>query len=64
MSEEQLKAAETEAKAEVEESVEEISEEDLGGVAGGVGCAAIGNKPLPADVAFSAGASVINILST
>ena len=36
MSEEQLKAAETEATAQVEEGVEEISEEDLGGVAGGV----------------------------
>ena len=37
MSEEQLNAAETEAKAEVEESVEEISEEDLVGVDGGFG---------------------------
>ena len=35
MSEEQLKAAETEATAQAEESVEEISEEDLAGVAGG-----------------------------
>ena len=35
MSEEQLKAAETEATAQVEEGVEEISEEDLAGVAGG-----------------------------
>ena len=36
MSEEQLKAAEAEAKAEQEEgSGEEISEEDLAGVAGG-----------------------------
>ena len=35
MSEEQLKAAETEATAQVEEAVEEISEEDLAGVAGG-----------------------------
>ena len=35
MSEEQLKAAETEAIAQVEEGVEEISEEDLEGVAGG-----------------------------
>ena len=35
MSEEQLKAAETEATAQVEEGVEEISEEDLEGVAGG-----------------------------
>ena len=36
MSEEQLKAAETEATAQVEENVEEISEEALEGVAGGV----------------------------
>ena len=37
MSEEQLKAAETEATtAQVEEGVEEISEEDLAGVAGGI----------------------------
>ena len=35
MSEEQLKAAETETTAQVEENVEEISEEDLEGVAGG-----------------------------
>ena len=35
MSEEQLKPAETEATAQVEENVEEISEEDLAGVAGG-----------------------------
>ena len=35
MSEEQLKAAETEATAQVEDGVEEISEEDLEGVAGG-----------------------------
>ena len=35
MSEDQLKAAETEATAQVEEGVEEISEEDLAGVAGG-----------------------------
>jgi len=37
MSEEQLKAAETEATAQVEDGVEEISEEDLEGVAGGAG---------------------------
>ena len=37
MSEEQLKAAEAEAAAQVEDGVEEISEEDLAGVAGGVG---------------------------
>ena len=36
MSEEQLKAAETEATAQAEESVEEISEEDLEGVDGGI----------------------------
>ena len=35
MSEEQLKATEAEATAQVEEGVEEISEEDLAGVAGG-----------------------------
>ena len=35
MSEEQLKAAEAEAAAQVEDGVEEISEEDLAGVAGG-----------------------------
>ena len=44
MSEEQLKAAETEATAQVEENVEEISEEDLEGVAGG------NNKGLPPGV--------------
>ena len=38
MSEEQLKAAETETEtAQVEDGVEEISEEDLAGVAGGGG---------------------------
>ena len=35
MSEEQLKATETEATAQVEEGVEEMSEEDLEGIAGG-----------------------------
>ena len=35
MSEEQLKAADTEATAQVQENDEEISEEDLEGVAGG-----------------------------
>ena len=35
MSEEQLKAAETEATAQAEVAVEEISEDDLEGVAGG-----------------------------
>ena len=37
MSEEQLKATEAEATAQVEDTVEEISEEDLAGVAGGGG---------------------------
>ena len=37
MSEEQLKAGEDEATAQVEDGVEEISEEDLAGVAGGGG---------------------------
>jgi hypothetical protein len=41
MSEEQLKAAETEATAQVEDAVEEISEEDLAGVAGGGGQTAV-----------------------
>ena len=36
MSEEQLKAADAETTAQVEDSVEEISEEDLEGVAGGI----------------------------
>ena len=35
LSEEQLKAAEAEATAQVEDAIEEISEEDLEGVAGG-----------------------------
>ena len=43
MSEEQLKAAETEATAQAEESVEEISEEDLAGVAGGQVAGGIGS---------------------
>ena len=46
MSEEQLKAAETEATAQAEESVEEISEEDLAGVAGG-GSYVLGVAPDP-----------------
>ena len=37
MSEEQLKATEAEATAQVEDTVEEISKEDLAGVAGGGG---------------------------
>ena len=37
MSEEQLKAAEAEETAQVEEGVEKISEDDLEGVAGGGG---------------------------
>ena len=36
MSEDQLKAAETEATAQVEEGVEDISEDDLEDVAGGI----------------------------
>ena len=43
MSEEQLKAAETEATAQSEDGVEEISEEDLEGVAGGMGLLAMGD---------------------
>ena len=43
MSEEQLKAAETEATAQVEENIEEILEEDLEGVAGGVGFVGMGD---------------------
>ena len=43
MSEEQLKAAEAEATAQVEEAVEEISEEDLEGVAGGYFYPIVGN---------------------
>ena len=46
MSEEQLKAAETEATAQVEDDVVEISEEDLAGVAGGV---RVGNAPTLVD---------------
>ena len=38
MSEEQLKAVETEATEQEEGSGEEISEEDLEGVAGGIPC--------------------------
>ena len=45
MSEEQLKAAETEATAQVEDAVEEISEEDLAGVDGG---GSFGGAPTPA----------------
>ena len=48
MSEEQLKAAETEVTAQVEDGVEEISEEDLEGVAGGFGDGGrgVGYKPI------------------
>ena len=46
MSEEQVKAAEAEATAQVEENVEEISEEDLAGVAGG-GIPAVPALPKP-----------------
>ena len=45
MSEEQLKAAETEATAQAEESVEEISEEDLAGVTGGTTFGAKAGNP-------------------
>ena len=37
MTEEQVQTAETEVTAQVEENVEEISEKDLAGVAGGGG---------------------------
>ena len=47
MSEEQLKAAETEATAQVEEGVEEISEDDLEGVAGGFAGASTTAQPIP-----------------
>ena len=43
MSEEQLKATEAEATAQVEDGVEEISEEDLEGVAGGQVAGGIGS---------------------
>ena len=46
MSEEQFKAAETEATAQVEDAVEEISEEDLAGVAGGLNNREVFNKAL------------------
>ena len=36
MSEEQLKAVETEASAQLDDGVEEVSDDDLEGVAGGV----------------------------
>ena len=49
MSEEQLKAAETEVTAQVEEGVEEISEEDLEGVAGAGGAGYEGSGPLYPD---------------
>ena len=46
MSEEQLKAAVTEATAQVEDGVEEISEEDLAGVDGG-GSYGLRSTPMP-----------------
>ena len=54
MSEEQLKATEAEATAQVEDTVEEISEEDLAGVAGGVVCGGgfPGQPMLPSQVAI------------
>ena len=51
MSEEQLKAAETAATAQVEDGVEEISEEDLEGVAGG-GIFVGGNVGCPSNTIF------------
>ena len=60
MSEEQFKAAETEATAQVEESVEDISEEDLEGVAGGFsGRTIVGVSP----AFFVGGASAPGIVS-
>ena len=48
MSEEQLKAAaETEVSAQLEDGVEEISEEDLDGVAGGASFVGITPQPSP-----------------
>ena len=47
MSEEQLKAAAAEATAQAEESVEEISEEDLEGVAGGTIWVGTTEPPMP-----------------
>ena len=45
MSEEQLKAAETEATAQVEDGFEEISEEDLDGFAGGISAGVMRQEP-------------------
>ena len=60
MSKEKLKAAETEATAQVEEGVEEISEEDLDGVAGGVGYAA---KSLPGNMSAGGGIAGVNFIN-
>ena len=46
MSEEQLKAAAAEATDQVEEGVEEISEEELAGVAGGFAGAVTSTEPI------------------
>ena len=51
MSEEQLKAAETEATAQLEEGVEEISEDDLAGVAGGAGYIALPQESISSNTA-------------
>ena len=53
MSEEQLKAAETETTAQVEDGVEEISEEDLAGVAGG------GGAPIAPTYVYNNGATPV-----
>ena len=47
MSEEQVKAAEAEATAQVEENVEEISEDDLDGVTGGLNRLIYGEPATP-----------------
>ena len=59
MSEEQLKAAEAEATALVE-GMEEISEEDLEGVAGGVGYAA---KSLPGNMSAGGGIAAPGVIN-
>ena len=53
MSEEQLKAAEAEETAQVEDGVEEISEEDLAGVAGG------GGAPIAPTYVYNNGATPV-----
>ena len=44
MSEEQLKAVETEASAQLDDGVEEVSDDDLEGVAGGVQFPVVGTS--------------------